>query len=452
MPVPFSSEIAGSRGGISPGRPKFVPDTSPIIRVEINGDPMGKRGDISSFMLTDDVRSLWDPWQFTMPNPDGSKNYLLKSEWVPIKIYHSDPAVQDGAERLWLRGIIAKVGQKESGQGHLLTFSGYDNGYYLSSHAPYFVRLRVSWGTLARKMIDPSWGISLIFDGNFNSQIRQGRIDAQTSKYLKEAKAEAMRLSQGRADVGLSLFAQFKAPLPVIQTMPGQTVGDILTRYARLANYPDPGGLVNISADGNISIFQPDYTKKPDYVFHYHRPNDPLSKYNNVKQPEYQRDAEPLYNDVSCVGTRIVGFTMPNQTADPNEDKFAGRYADRKITSPVVSHGKLQGPGLFPAPLRRFSFMDPDRLNKKQAYLRARWQFNQGVYARETLTYVHEGHSQIQPGGEAIPFVANTMAEVHDSVNDVEGNMYVARVQPYQDLNGGSYTVITIKPPNLLAA
>jgi prophage tail gpP-like protein len=96
--------------------------------------------------------------------------------------------------------------------------------------------------------------------------------------------------------------------------------------------------------------------------------------------------------------------------------------------------------------------MDPDRLTGKQAKIRAQWRFDQSVYKRETLTYVHQGHSQRRPEGDAIPFVEGTMAEVHDSINGIDGKWYVARVMPVLPADAGSHTVITLKPPGLLAA
>lgn len=429
----------------------------PKLAIQIPGDPGNgpevRRRDINSFQLTADVRSLWDAWSFTIPNPDGQFNYMLKYELFPIQIWHADPKVQHGVERIWHRGVITRVSQKVTDQGTVLFFSGYDNGWYLSSHAPYWLRLRgISWGRLCQKLIDPSWNIKVVFEGNFSRQLRQGRLDAETRKYLAEAKvaaqAEAARVSNGRQDVALALFAKFKTMLPVIQVMPGETVGDVLSRYARLQR-----GLMNTHPDGNICIFQPDYKQQPSYTFHLHHAGHPQAHLTNVYQPEYQRDGESIWNDVSCIGTRIVGLTMPN-TADPNEDKFVGRYINRNIAGPAALDGGAAGPvkSLYSSPLRRFAFMDPERLNREQARARARWRFDQGVYECETLTYIHQGHSQERPGGEAIPFSENTMAEVHDSVNGIDGKMYVARVQPMLPLDGGAYTILTLKPPELLGA
>lgn len=436
-------------------------DLRPKIAIEIPGDPQGRRRDINGFTLTADIQTLYDGWSFTIPNPDGHFNYMLGYELQPIRIWHSDPAVKGGEERPWYKGVIEKVEQKFTEQGTVLEFSGYDNGWYLTSHAPYWTRLRgLSWAELCRKMLDPSWGVGYVFEGNFAVQLKQGRADAETRAYLTQAKQASSQISQGRSDVALALFAKFKAMLPVIQVMPGETVGDIITRYAKLAEGPGkPGALVNMHPDGNLCIFRPDYNRRPDYVFHLHKDGHPEAHRTNVYQPRYLRDGGQIWNDVSCIGTRIVGLTMPN-TADPNEDKFVGRYVNRFITKPIEPFGdvgpnkeslRAAGPPQQ-APLRRFAFMDPDRLTGKQAKIRAQWRFDQGVYGRETLTYVHQGHSQRRPEGDAIPFVEGTMAEVHDSINGIDGKWYVARVMPVLPADAGSHTVITLKPPGLLAA
>lgn len=438
----------------------------PKIAIQIPDDPGngddGRRRDINSFTLTADVRSLWDPFNFTIPNPDGKFTYMLRYELFPLQIWHSDPYVQNGVERIWYRGVITKTGQKVTDQGRVITFSGYDAGWYLSSHAPYHVRIRgAQIPDLCKKLIDPSWGVKYVFEGNFGKQLKQGRVDAETRKYLSEAKAaseaQAAQIAAAtppgarapsRQEVATSIFARFKAMIPVIQTMPGETVADVLARYARLQ-----GALMNMHPDGNLCFFKPNYDKPADYVFHCHEAGHPQAHLTNVYQPDYQRDGEAIVNDVSCIGTRIVGLTMPN-TADPNEGKFVGRYINRNIAGPTALPGGAAGPvqTLSASPLRRHAFMDPDRLDKRQAAARARWRFDQGVYERETLTYIHQGHSQRRPDGTAIPFVENSMAEVHDSLADVNGLWYVARVMPVLPLDGGAYTVITLKPPRLLAA
>ena len=93
-------------------------------------------------------------------------------------------------------------------------------------------------------------------------QIRQGREDAEVEAMRKQL-ALAARTSN-RQEILIANNLKPRAPTPKIMVQPGETVGDILIRYAKLEADPR---FVNVTPDGDLCFYSPDYTTPPQYVY-----------------------------------------------------------------------------------------------------------------------------------------------------------------------------------------
>lgn len=456
---------------------------SPTISIQIEGDPNGKLTDIESFTLTDDIQQLADPWSCDIPDVDGRYTYLLDYLWFPVKIWVSDPRVKDGREIKWMEGVITDISHEITEDGTTIHLSGYDKGWYLGSGAPLWVDLRnASYGKLFQAFIKPdnNWGITKATSVYFNNRLRQDRLDAEIREARKQmaesAKAYEQSLSAAqeaakaagkpiptRADLALQLTPPFFVKPPTIQTEPGEDCGSVMIRYAALARR-----FLGISVDGELQFFQPDYKQSPSYIFHNHRPSDTRHTRNNVLPgSKYDRAGSDLFNVVECITTCLVkdGTDLANEN-DPNEGKNLGQYVDFRTAGPdSFLPNNQQGPIGLPgsanrgkpvreigkAPLRRLAFNYADKITLKGANDRAKWKWQQSLYASKTLTYPVAGISQQGPDGDWRIYCAGTMAEVYDSWRRIEYKMFVSRVQITRN-SQGTTSVITLKLPDLLGA
>ena len=466
-------------------RQKYLPrtaksangDLSPTISIEIEYDDNGAIEDIETFTLCDDVQQLADPWSCEIPNVDGERDYLLDRLWYPVTIYVSDPRVQDGQRIQWLKGVITDIEQGAAEeQGTTIKLSGYDKGWYLGSGAPIWKNLQgVSMAELFRKLVraEHNWGITAGTAVYIASMMRHGRMTAEGTAALKAIAANAQdqqvalaQLQRDAVAAGRSVPTRTEAALDmappwftpvIIQTEPGETVGDLLMRYARPLKR-----LIGMAPDGTFQFFQPDYKQRPTYAFHNHRPKDDRHTRNNVLPGwRFTRAGDNMHNVVECVTTRLVkdGTDLANQ-ANPNEGKDVGVKVDYRTAGPgAIDFRTLSKEFIGPednrtmgdAPLRRESFNSGDKWTLAQAKERARWKWQQELYASLTLAYPVQGISQPGPDGVWRLYCAGAMAEVYDSWNRVERGMFVSRVQFSRSRSGTSST-ITLKLPDLLGA
>jgi hypothetical protein len=147
--------------------------------------------------------------------------------------------------------------------------------------------------------------------------------------------------------------------------------------------------------------------------------------------------ADPLYTHVECWST-VIDPTN-NDPQNPN----AGRY-----------HGTFNNLSTLPA-RRALTMTDPEQMGKDRVDARAKWQWQRGLFDSWTYTFETVGHSQ-----NGVPFVEDTMCELHDLVYGFDGLYYVSAVEPTRKLakagidksGAGTRCKITLKKPNLLAA
>lgn len=452
-------------------------NVSPTISIQVEDTGKERIRGIETFMLCDDVQQLADPWSCSVPNVDGEHDYLLDCLWFKVTLYVSDPRVQDGREIEWLRGVITSLGQTAAeGSGTTIRLAGYDRGWYLGSGVVIHKGIKgASVAELFRRFVRPeyNWGITSGVSIYMANRQRQGRLDAeiaQAKKQLKEneqaqlvalVQEQAAAISAGRpvptrAAANLDMTPPWFTKV-VIQTEPGEDVGSLLIRHARVNKR-----LCGMAADGTFQYFQPDYKQAVSYVFHNHRPKDARRTRNNVEPGwDFDRSGDQLHNVVECVTTSLIkdGTDLANQ-ANPNEGKNVGSYVDFRTAGPGAidwrtSTTALTGPedarSIDQAPLRRTAFNEGERWNLAQAKERALWKWQQELYASLTLTYPVQGISQMGPDGQWRLYCAGTMAEVYDSWNHVERKMFVSRVQ-FNRSGQGTMSTITLKLPDLLGA
>lgn len=420
---------------------------TPTIEVEIAGDPAGRRIDIKNFTLRDDIQSLYDPFSFTMVNPKGELNYILDAvdtkHHVPIRIYHRDPFVNGGEPRLWLRGVILNARAKSGMGGSTITLSGYDLGWLLTSCAPFGRDMNLqglSWPRMCQKLIDPSWlvpgagigklsgsngfGLRSIIGISTSRQVRQGRINAETEAVRKE-QALAARAAN-RTEITIANNLNTRAVMPKIMVQPGETVADILIRYAKLEQR-----FINVTPDGDLCFFFPDYTTPPQYAYNYNW-DDALAERNNVEDAARDVDGGQVSNLLECVSSKLYAMAIA-ETDNPMEGLETGFAKHYNLSSDYF--------------LRRLTFSDNERYDAARAKVRAEWRYKQGIYASETVTLTAQGHSQ-----NGLAFASNGRANVRSDKLGVNRVMYQSAVEYHQSEQGqaiNSTTTITLKKDKL---
>lgn len=426
---------------------------TPTIEVEIAGDPQGRRIDIKNFTLRDDIQSLYDPFSFTMVNPKGELNYLLdlidQKHHVPIRIYHRDPFVNSGAPRLWLNGVILKADARSGYGGSQISLSGYDLGWLLTSCAPFGRDMNLqglSWPRMCQKLVDPSWlvpgagigrltgsngyGLRGIIGISTSRQIRQGRVDAQAEATRKEMALAAR--TANRQELIIANNINTRAVMPKVMVQPGETVADILIRYARLENTPR---FVNVTPDGDLCFFQPDYTTPPQFTYRYNY-DDARAAENNVLDGSRSLDGSQVANIIECVSSKLYAMAIA-ESDNPMEGLETGFAKHYDKTTDYY--------------LRSVTFSDNERYTPNRAQKRAEWKYKQGIFASETVSFTVQGHSQ-----NGIPFTSNSRGDVRSNKLGIDSRvMYQSAVEFHQSEEGQgirSYSVVTLKKDKLWAA
>lgn len=467
-----STGVLSHRPGILPGGDVFAPETAaqtqsladgditPRITVEIAGDPIKRRPDIKNFSLRADVQQLYDPFRFVLVDDDGQLQWLVDAITnkllIPIKIFHKDPFVNNGVERQWMQGVITHLDVASGFGGSLVTVSGFDLGFLLTSNAPVGLTYDLkdlSWERMAALLIDPTWaqpnislgsngfgtnawGIRSILGVDIGRQLRQGKVSPEVAARSMQL-GQAQR-AQTRGEILAANQVNFFAYTPKVLIQPGQTVADILISYAKFAQEGNGpiGRLVNMSPMGDLEFFSPDYTTPPQYVANYNR--DPkFSARNNMEDGQRTIDSEARATDVHCYGSILYGLDFYAV-----DNPFWGMTSGTFPTTVDESSFYFR---------RRQTFSDNERYSDEKAALRARWRYKQGIYNSDTVTFTATGHSQ-----NGIGFAADSRIDVRSDALYCNEIRYVSAVEYRQEDRGddgvASYTVLTCKKDKLLAA
>lgn len=370
--------------------------------------------DIKTFSYTEDVRQIGNPFSCEIPDPY-SRNSKDVVKGAKVQVYLSNPEVNGGKETLKLTGRIRNVKQvTRRGEGRVLRVTGSDLGIHLvKSCGPlYFNLQRTTYKGLLAAVLDPSWGF------------RGTRLENDTNR----------RIILGRAQQLLGITNNGLVPLQYIGIEPGESIADVLTQVARFA-----GIMVNVSADGCLQGWNPNYQRAPLYQFHLHAADEPESVKNNVDAVEVDSSADELYTHVTCVGELL--FNDFKTGDDPHAGKKRGHYKDTSLL-----------------PYRQsLTFVDPEQEDSKASQRCAEWRSKQQQYDAWTygvsVPYHHQG---------GIWYATDTIAAVDDSTNyddadpsdpvPIKGNYYVAALTMHWDEQKGGGTQLSIKRAGLLKA
>jgi prophage tail gpP-like protein len=371
--------------------------TGPAVYLEIGGVEYEAR----EFAWDSSILQLADQWSATLPAPEG-KIRATSGEWMPankvltdgalVRIYESDPTVEGGRKIPKMKGRLVNIDDAESPEGgYQITLSGFDLGWHLTTgHGRVFTNLRgVAWKTfLERNVLDASlgWGFEGVRYGNLaNKNLRLGRALIQTT-----------------------LNPQIGAIQPRFQIEVGQSLGPLLIEFAKREGY-----LLNVSADGYLQFFRPDYEQQPLYTFrHYLRSDEVGSQFNNIMRPRLRRSAEQLYALVEAWNT-VLRPPPVQDTEDPTEGRYHGAYANL---------------GSLPFE-RRYTFSDPEQIGQDRANARAKWQWQRLRFDAWEYTFTVRGHAQ-----NGIPFEPETLCDVVDPVRGINETLYITGVRCWRKL------------------
>lgn len=131
---------------------------SPRLHVSFLGrEYAGARGS-ESFSVTSTLTGLSDGWTLDLPVTDtvnADIPGLNLQRFVPIKLAHADPRVDDGKPVPFVMGVCTRVEHHCSDGASVLRLSGYDLGKLLDSCAKPWLRLRgLSLGAIIDKLLD----------------------------------------------------------------------------------------------------------------------------------------------------------------------------------------------------------------------------------------------------------------------------------------------------------
>lgn len=386
----------------------YAGDLTTRVTVEIAGTEYPL---ITQYSLEGDVLNLGDPCAVEIPNPRGQYNGKINIG-DSLKYYMANPFVLGGQKLLMMTGIVTNRRAYSNRNGTFVGVDGADLGWHLvNNDAPLWFRLRnTKWSQFLKKAIDSSWG----FQGT--------RMENDSNRKLRLGRQDVVQQIQGSID-------NF---IPPIQVEVGDKVADLLILFARREKK-----LVNVSSDGYLQFWAPNYNNQALYQFHYHRPDEgDRSLKNNVESASLTQSIDGLYTNVMCIGTVVRPPDLTNST-NPNEGQFIGAFQ----TPPFVS---LNAPLPFN---RRMAFSDGDQLTAAQAAARAQWKFQRGQFDSYIYEIEVKGHAQ---GGAY--YVEDTMAEVDDTVHGVQGQFYVSKVRKAGTRDRGTRSILTLRKPKLLAA
>lgn len=386
-----------------------VPSTK--ARIEVDGQIIDE---VERFDYSSNVLAIGDESHVTVTNQDRRYTAALKVG-SRSKISLSNPAVKNGAWILKHAGRITRRSHAISQQGSSLTLTCADLGWHLQNCcAPLWYNLRKARypdlfdpsvfqrNRRGRRyyFLDPSFGLTGVrFDNNINR-----------------------RLKQGTREVAASQQRDFD-PVFAIQAEPGDLIIDKMTEYARRYNL-----LVNVSVDGKVQAFLPNYAAAPEYRIRNLSGAD--SAANNVIAAQMDEDARTLWTTVECVGEQVGTDLAPNAD-NPNATKKRGSVYHKELVP--YEH--------------RLTFSDSEMFREDLAQKAAEWKYKRGLYDSWFVDYTVSDHHQ---GGKW--WEADAMCDVQDDELGLFGVFYIESVQCTADRENGDTTHVVLRKPGLLTA
>ena len=408
------------------------------------------------------VLQIADPFSVTIPAPngkvlgsDGRQVSMMEVAKMgsPVTISMKDPNVNGESPVLKLTGLVTKRSlQTTRDGGCVLAVAGADIGWYLGSCATVFKNLQgLLWPQFLSRVCGLTvnatsnsnewsvvtggdqygWGFKGVRkDNTINSSMKGGGKGAKLAKQQKETKErntaiavinEQNRLRRigelGRelTNIEISQIWTPTVPMPVYQTEVGETIDEMMVKFARFDFF-----LINVSADGWLQIFRPNYTDPPKYKFYRYLATDPRCSMNNIQNPVLDETAETLFTRAECwttvVNPIIHPEAVPANVADINAGRYHGSY-------PLKGAASSEDFTYFPKH-RLHTYTDQNQMSKARADTRSKWKFSKGVFDSWTYTFSTPGHSQ-----DGISFVEDSLCEIHDEVYGIDGTYYISDIK-----------------------
>lgn len=403
-------------------------DNTPKVAIVIDET---EYANVKEYQYESNVLQLGDPFQVKLGAPDGDYGLVRFNPGAPAEFWISDPTVAGGGKVRKSNGLVTRLDiASDIGSGTALQVTGADLGWHLANNcAPLWFNMKgATWERFLNACIyphrifqgvsDPGWGFSGV------------RLDNDLNVKKK--------VNLGRALVQQRLAQQLGDPLqilPPIQIEPGQTIADTLVHYAKLSKC-----LVNVSHDGYLQVFQPNYNGPALYTLHYHASDEADRKRNNVLSARLSRSIDGLYSQVECLST-ITRPPFTENLEDPNRGKKRQSYTpatDARVASLQSSNLDFR---------RYWTFVDTEQLKDAQILARAKWFADRGEFDSYSLEYTVKGHSM-----DGYFFEPDTLCEVDDTVLGVRGTFYVCAVRYLRTMQAGTTSMLTLKRKNFLQA
>ncbi len=366
--------------------------------------------EVIEFDYSSDVLAVGDECHFTVSNPHQKYTGSLQIG-AKVRLYLSNPMVNGGAKTLKHLGILVERNAEYGTQGSLLRLTTADLGWHLvNCCAPLWYNLRKATyadlvnPTAKHTILDKSFGIEGIrFDNNMNRKLKLG---------VAAVRAASQRVLD---------------PVFAIQVEPGDTIYDKIAEYSRRLNL-----LVNVSCDGYLQCFNPNYHRAPKY--HLRCLMGSRANQNNIVRSSLYESARTIWTDVECVGEQI-GYEGPKDPNNANAEKKRGGFHNPKAL-PFV---------------HRLTFGDGEMYERKYARKQAEWKYKRGIFDSWYVRYTVAGHYHTS-SDRNLWWESDLMYDVKDEELGVDGVLYGASVLYSSNRSVGDTTDIIIRKPGLLSA
>jgi hypothetical protein len=370
---------------------------------------------LKQWSYSSDALRVGDEFCVDVPDPRGKYRDKLKPG-ATVKLFLSNPAVNGGAKVQKVTGRITRRRYTSAdGEGTVCRITGADLGWHLTNScgSVFFNLQNATYKRLLEKVLSgdgASWGFAGVRASNDLNR----------------------KLKQGRRGAVLEVTANLETPIAQIQIEPGEVWFDSLRTYAMRL-----GCLVNVSGDGYLQFFRPNYDQATTYRLEYHREDAVENVRNNVQAASLEEALEGRYSELDLVWEQVFD-PEANSNGNPN----AGKY-QRKATATGFAD---EPPFLY-----RKTLADGETIKESQGAQRADWMLRRGYFDAWTATYTVRGHFQTK-GRDASFWEADTTVDVVDDVLGLNGKFYVSAVRCRRSQGEGDVTEVTVKQPGLLQA
>jgi len=379
--------------------------------------------DVVGFSFSDDCLAVGDESTITVVNKDGKHTASLRLGQL-CDLEMSNPEVNAGAWELRHRGRIVT---RDASTGELQVTIA-DLGWHLrESKAPLYTRLKkATYGQLC----DPN-GDGILAERSTGFGLVGLR--AENRSLLRQS----LRLSRGQAQADDQRVTE---QIHVVQVEPGDTYLDKMTEYARRLNL-----LVNVSPDGYVQLFTPNYRRLPMFQIVRRRGE------SNVLDARMHEDLKTRWTEVEVVGEQLA-FEKINDPNDPNATKKRGRVTQRSRTSDGAElPQELRNPWPFS---HRHTVADGEMYNASLAKRQAEWIYKKGLfdsfYVEYTLADHYQRSAQFPDVAAGFWWTSDQMVQVDDEEFGLSGVFWIQSIRG--ESGSGDLTRVLVRRPGLLTA